>query len=85
MTTVDHSPRDANGNIIHSNKVATIGGGSFVGSRIGALMAMAGSALPVLSAPERIHPPKEYRPNTRHQGEKECARRLRQLKREVTP
>lgn len=63
------------------HKVTTIAGKAFVGSKIGALMAMACSALPVLTEPERLYPPKEYPPNIRHQGAKERARRLRQLSR----
>lgn len=49
----------------------------YVGSLFGAAMAMAGSALPVLSQPQRIYPPKVYPQHIRHQGKRECARRLR--------
>jgi len=52
-----------------------VGGSRMVGSAIGALMALAGSALPVIAEPERIYPPKVYPVHRRHQGTRECARR----------
>ncbi|OHD28149.1 MAG: hypothetical protein A2Y38_15565 [Spirochaetes bacterium GWB1_59_5] len=50
-----------------------------VGSAIGSLMAMACSALPILTEPERLYPPKVYPENVRHQGAKERARRLKRM------
>lgn len=62
-------------------KIAVVGGGQYVGSIVASLMAMAGSALPILTEPERLYPPKTYPPHTPHQGAKECQRRLKRMRR----
>lgn len=83
MSTVDHSIRRTDGSIDQeatARRIMIVDDGSIdVGNVLAAAMALAGSALPILAPRQRLFPPKRCPAHVRHQGSKECQRRLKRL------